>query len=128
MSRELIEHQIKRWVSRPITRFFDKIVLRHVDLDGRPGETLHTCRLHDPIDDNIAVLENAEQLLVEARVSLIVEIAQRDANARKAGLQRYALYPVYDDGTHGRRKNFRAATEEPNPEEAEAEPASEAGR
>jgi hypothetical protein len=113
--RQLIEHQIGRWASRPILRFFDKIVLRRLDLDGHPTETLETFRLHDPVDYEVAILENCEQLLSEARVFGIVEAAQRDADARKAGLQRYALYPFYSDGTHGRRKNFRAVPEEVGP-------------
>jgi len=116
--RQLIEHQIASWVREHSDSLHREIVLRHLDLDGRPGETLCTIRLHDPIDYNIAVLENANQLIVESHVYAIVESAQRDANARKAGLQRYALYPVYDDGTHGRRKNFRAVTEKAEPEPA----------
>jgi hypothetical protein len=122
--RQLIEHQIGRWVRRPITRFFDKIVLRRLDLDGRPAETLETIRLHDPVDYEVAVVDNAEQLVAEGHIFGIVESAQRDANARKRGMQIYALYPVHADGTIGRRKKFRAAPEEPEPEEAAPVPAS----
>jgi len=124
--RQLIEHQIGRWVSRPIMSFFDKIVLRRLDLDGRPAETLYTIRLHDPVDYEVAILDNAAQLVAESHIFGIVETAQRDANARKGGMQIYALYPIHADGTIGRRKKFRAAPEEAEPEEAAPEPASEA--
>jgi len=81
--RQLIEHQIGRWVSRPIMSFFDKIVLRRLDLDGLPTETLYTIRLHDPVDYEVAILDNAAQLVAESHVFGFVESAQRDANARK---------------------------------------------
>jgi hypothetical protein len=122
--RQLIQDQIDRWVRKHSNRFYREIVLRRLDLDWRPAETLETIRLHDPVDYEVAVLDNAEQLVAEGHIFGIVESAQRDANARKRGMQFYALYPVYDDGTHGRRKNFRAVPEEPEPAEAEPVPAS----
>jgi hypothetical protein len=120
--RQLIEHQISRWVRKHSNSLHREIVLRRL-VDGRPAETLYTCRLHDPVDYEVAILDNAAQLVAEGHIFGFVESAQRDANARKGGMQFYALYPFYPDGTHGRRKNFHAAPEEPEPAEAEPVPA-----
>jgi hypothetical protein len=119
--RHVIKIQIERWVRRNSGPLASSIVLHRLDRDGRPAETIYTCCLKDPVDHEVAVREDAAQLVLEGRLYGIVERAQRDANERKGGVQIYALYPIYYDGTRGPRKKFRAA-----PEEAEPEPASEA--
>jgi len=127
-NRQLVRDQIETWIRNWATEYLGphEIVLRRLDLDGRPAETLYTIRLHDPVDYEVAILDNAAQLVAESHIFGIVETAQRDANARKGGMQIYALYPIHADGTIGRRKKFRAAPEEAEPEEAAPEPASEA--
>ena len=121
--RQMIEHQISRWVIKEATGAFRprQIVLRHLDLDGRPAETLRTIRLDDPPEYGINPAD-----VVAGHIYGIVESAQRDANARKAGMQFYTLYPKYDEYPelgHGRRKNFHAVPEEAVPEEAVPEEA-----
>ena len=74
-----------------------------------------------PPDDNVNPAD-----VVESYIYVFVETAQRDANARKAGMQFYTLYPKYDEYPelgHGRRKNFHAVPEEAVPEEAVPEEA-----
>jgi hypothetical protein len=110
-NRQLVRDQIETWIRNWATEYLGphEIVLRRLDLEGRPAETLHTCRLRDG-----AYGTNPDDV-VESHLHNLVEAAQRDVNARKAGLQIYALYPFYEDGTHGRRKKFRAATDEAEP-------------
>jgi hypothetical protein len=111
-SRQLIQDQIDRWVRKHNDRFYSDIVLRRL-VDGRPAETVETFHLHNPVDDNIT-----PDLQAEGLVYRIAGTALRDATARKRGMQSYALVPIYATGEHGRRKNFRAAPEEPAPEPA----------
>jgi hypothetical protein len=117
-SRQLIQDQIDRWVRKHSNRFYSEIVLRRL-VDGRPAETVGTFHLHDPVDDDIT-----PDLQAEGLVYWIAGTALRDATARKRGMQSYALVPIHDTGEHGRRKNFRAVPEEPEPAEAEPVPAS----
>ena len=121
-SRQLIQDQIERWVRKRATEYIGpaKIVLRRRVL-GCTGETLETINLNIPPDDNVDPAD-----VVEGYIYVFVEAAQRDANARKAGMQFYTLYPKYDkypELNHGRRKNFHAVPEEAAPAEPEAEPA-----
>ena len=121
--RQLIQDQIERWVRKRATEYLgpSKIVLSRW-ARGRPGEALENINLKIPPDDNVDPAD-----VVESYIYLFVETAQRDANARKAGMQFYVLRPIYDvypELGHGRRKNFHAVPEEAEPAEAEPLPAS----
>jgi hypothetical protein len=103
-NRGVIEHQIQQWIrDQVLAKKLDceKLVLRHVTMDGRPQGDVDQYTI--PVGD-LALAHD-----VDVIAGQIMSAAQADADAVGGSVQMYALYASFKNVDYTPRKTFRVS-------------------
>jgi len=103
-NRGVIEHQVRQWICDQVIAKklnCEKLVLRHVTLEGRPQGDV------DQYDIPTGDLTLAHD--VDVMTGQIMAAAQADADAVGGSVQMYALYASFKDTDYLPRKTFRVS-------------------
>jgi hypothetical protein len=123
-----IEIQIKDWVRKHVCTVdpddgrCKKLVVRHINIDRKPSGDVATVNI--PSDPAYEGTEMADKVIVE-----IADVAQRDADDLKSGVQTYGIFAYYTKNERFvPRKLFRVAAQDDfEPESGPSEPPTEKG-